>query len=122
MVWIWIIMGVVVGIFVFRLANARRGVNYWKRCEIEYTNSVSGGCSAEEALLEISIKRHPELLIGTHKTIIDKFNNVPLLVNFFEGALPDTKLDDEIALEIMMDTTIQYLGPDRYKVRTKRAK
>ena len=122
MVWIWIIVGVVVVIFVFMLVNARRGVNYWKRCEMEYTNLVSNGYSAEEALLAISMKRHPELLIDTHKAIIDKFNDVPLLVNFFEGALPDAKLDDEIALEIMRDTTIQYLGPDRYKVRTRRAK
>ncbi len=122
MIWIWVIVGVVVVIFSFMCVKSMRGVSYWKRCETEYTNMISDGYSAEEALLTISTKRHPELLMDTHKAIVDKFNNVPLLVNFFEGALPDTNLDDETALEILRDTTIQYLGTDRYKVRTKRIK
>jgi len=52
--------------------------------------------------------------------IVQKFNDLPLLVNFFEGALPDGKLNDEYALEILRDTTIERLGVNRYKVRTKR--
>jgi len=122
MVVIWVIVGVVVAIFVFMVIKSVRGVSYWKRCEIEYANLVSNGYSAEEALLTISIKRHPELSIDTHKAIIEKFNDLPLLVNFFEGALPSIELDDEITLEILRDTTIQVLGPDRYKVRTRRTK
>lgn len=122
MVVIWVIVGVVVAIFVFMVIKSVRGVRYWKRCEIEYANMISNGYSGEEALLAISIKRHPELSMDTHKAIIDKFNDLPLLVNFFEGALPDTNLDDEIALEILRDTTIQCLGRNRYKVKTKRAR
>ncbi len=83
---------------------------------------ISNGYSGEEALLAISIKRHPELSMDTPKAIIDKFNDLPLLINFFEGALPDTNLDDEIALEILRDTIIQCLGRIRYKVKTKRAR
>jgi len=104
------------------LVKSMRGVSYWKRCETEYANMISHGYSAEEALLTISTKRHPELSMETHKAVVDRFNDLPLLVNFFEGALPDTNLDDETALDILRDTTIQYLGPDRYKVRTKRMK
>ena len=78
--------------------------------------------SNEEALLEISGKRHPELSENTHTEIIGKFNDIGLLANFLTGALPDGKVEDKIALEILRDTTIQYQGPGRYKVRTKRAK
>ena len=118
MVWIWIIGGVVVVVFVFMLVGALRGTNYWKRCEIQYANLVSSGYTPEKALLWIFMERHPELSIDTHKVIIDKFNDVPLLVNFFEGALPNN-VDDEFALEIMRNTTI---NSDTYKVRTKRIK
>ena len=122
MVVIWVIVGVVVAIFVFMVIKSVRGVRYWKRCEIEYAKMISNGYPKEEALLTISMKRHPELSIDTHKAIIEKFNDLPLLVNFFEGALPSIELDDEITLEILRDTTIQVLGPDRYKVRTRRTK
>ena len=100
MVVIWIIVGAVVAIFVFMVIKSVRGVRYWKRCEIEYANMISNGYSGEEVLPAISLKRHPELSMDTHKAIIDKFNDLPLLVNFFEGALPDTNLDDEITSEI----------------------
>lgn len=119
MIVIWVIVGVVVAIFLFMVIRSVRGVHYWKRCETEYVEMISSGYTTEEALLTISMKRHPELSIDTHKAIINKFNDLPLLVNFFEGALPGTKLDDEVALEILRDTTIQRLGPDRYKVRTR---
>lgn len=118
MIWIWIIGGVVVVVFVFMLAGALRGTNYWKQCEHQYANLVSIGYTPEKALLWISMKRHPELSMDTHKAILDKFNNVSLLVNFFEGSLPNN-VDDEFALEIMRDTTID---PNTYRVRTKRTK
>ena len=122
MVIIWIIVGLVAVILIFMLTRALRGVRYWKRCEMEYATMISNGYSTEEALLTISQKRHPELSIDTHKAIINKFNDLPLLVNFFEGALPNAKLDDKVALELLRDTTIEFLGTDRYKVRTKRTK
>ena len=122
MIMVWVIIGVVVAIFLFMVFKSIRGVRYWKRCEIEYANMLSNGYSKEEALLTISMKRHPELSIDNHKAIIEKFDDLPLLVNFFEGALPGGETNDAIALEILRDTTIQYLGPNRYKIRTKRTK
>ena len=78
------------------------------------------GYSNEEALLEISKKRRPELFDAVHYMIIEKFNEVPLLVNFLAGALPNGKVTDETAIGYVRDTTIEYLGrPGRYKVRFK---
>ena len=122
MIVVWVIVGVVVAIFIFMVFKSLRGVRYWNRCEIEYANMVSNGYSKEEALLTISIQRHPELSIDTHQVIIEKFDDLPLLVNFFEGALPGIELNDETALEILRDTTIQCSGLNRYKVRTRRTK
>lgn len=120
MIVVWIIVGVVVVIFLLMVIKSIRGVRYWKRCEIEYADMISDGYSKEEALLTISMQRHAELSIDTHKAIIEKFDDLPLLVNFFEGALPSVELSDETALEILRDTTIEYLGPNKYKVRTRK--
>ena len=117
MVALWIILGIIATIFIFSTIRAIKGAGYWKRCEKEYANMISNGCSRETALLTISGKRHPELTMDTHLEIIQKFNDLPLLVNFFEGALPDGDLDDEYALEILRNTTIECYGVDRYKVR-----
>ncbi len=117
-----VIIVIVVAIVIFFVIKSIRGVRYWNRSEKVYDSMVSNGYSREEALLAISTKRHPELSVDTHKEIIEKFNSLPLLVNFFEGALLDVGLDDESALEILECTTIQCLGPNRYKVRTKRRK
>jgi len=122
MIAVWVIIGVAVAIILFMVIKSVYGVKYWKRCEIEYAKMISNGYSNEEALLMISTQRHPELSVDTHKMFIDKFNDMPLLVNFFTGALPDNKLDDEFALVILRDTTIQRLGADRYKVKTRRSK
>ena len=119
MIALWIILGIVAVIIIFLAVKAIKGVGYWKQCEKEYANMISNGYSEEAALLVISGKRHPELTIETHLEIVQKFNDLPLLVNFFEGALPDGKLDDEYALEILRDTTIECLGVDRYKVRQR---
>lgn len=117
-----IIIALPVAIIIFFIIKSMQGVRYWNRCEKEYDSMRTRDYSNEEALLVISKKRHPELSENTHTEIIGKFNDLPLLVNFFTGALPDGKVEDKVALEILRDTTIQYLGPGKYKVRTKRAK
>jgi hypothetical protein len=122
MIEVWAIVGIVVCALLFMLFKTIRGVRYWKRCEVEYANLLSNGYSKEEALLTISTQRHPELLMDTHKAIIEKFGDLPLLVNFIEGALFDAELSDNFALEILRDTTIQYQGPNKYKVRTGKTK
>lgn len=122
MIVVWIIVGVVVAVFLFMVIRSIRGVNYWKRCETEFVEMTSSGHTTEEALLAISMKRYPELSIDTHKLIVNKFNDLPLLVNFFEGALTSTRLNDESALKILRYTTIQRMGPNRYKVKTESAR
>ena len=117
-----IIVAIPVAIIIFLIIKSIQGVRYWNRCEKEYDSMRARDYSNDEALLEISKKRHPELPQETHTEIIRKFNDVPLLVNFLTGALPNGKVEDKIALEILGDTTIQYQGPGKYKVRTKRAK
>ncbi len=117
-----IIIAVPVAILIFFIMKSIQGVRYWNRCEKEYDSMMARDYSNEEALLEISKKRYPELSENTHIEFIDKFNELGLLVNFFTGALPDGKQNDKIALELLRDTTIQYQGPGRYKVRTKRTK
>lgn len=106
MIVVWVIVGVAVAIFIFMVFKSLRGVRYWNRCEIEYANMVSNGYSKEEALLTISMQHHPELLIDTHKAIIEKFDDLPLLVNFFKGALPGIELNDETALEILRESLL----------------
>lgn len=97
-----------------------KGLRYWKRCEEEYTSLIASGYSKEEALLEISKKRRPDLAEGTHIEIIRKFNDIHLLVNFHANALIDAaKLDDQVALVILRNTTIEHQGGYKYKVRTK---
>jgi len=117
-----IIIAIPVAILIFLIMKSIQGVRYWNRCEKEYDSMRARNYSNEEALLEMSKKRHPELSENTHTEIIGKFNDIGLLVNFLTGALPDGKVEDKIALEILSDTTIQYQGPGRYKVRTKRSK
>ena len=117
-----IIIALPVAIIIFWVIKSVQGVRYWNRCEKEYASMRTRNFSNDEALLEISKKRHPELSERSHTEIIGKFNDIHLLVNFLTGALPDGKVEEKVALEILNDTTIYYLGPGRYKVRTKRAK
>ena len=119
MIVVWVLVGVVITILLLWSRKAIQGVQYWKRCETEFAEMISRGSTKEKALLRISMKRHPELSTDTHKAIIGKFSDLPLLVNFFTGALPDGRLDDEAALKVLEDTTIECLGPDRYKVKTR---
>jgi hypothetical protein len=117
-----LVIAVAVGIFVFLVIKSLLGVRYWNRCEREYASMISAGYTKEEALLDISKKRHPELSENTHREVIAKFHDLHLLVNFFTGALPDGKRSDEVTMEILRDTTIEHKGGYSYKVRTRRPK
>ena len=117
-----VIVAIAVAILGFWVMKSIQGVRYWNMSEKEYDLMRARGYSSEEALLETSKKRHPELSKETHSEIVAKFNDIHLLVNFFTGALPDGRLEDETALEYLRDTTIQYQGPGRYRVRTKSVK
>ena len=71
-----IIIGIAVSIFIFLAIKSLLGVRYWNRSEKEYASMIAMGYSKEDALLEISKKRYPELSESTHKEIIHKFNDV----------------------------------------------
>lgn len=116
---VWVLVGVAITILLLWGIKAIQGVQYWKRCETEFAEMISRSSTKGKALLRISMKRHPELSTATHKAIIGKFSELPLLVNFFAGALPDGRLDDEVALQVLEDTTIECLGFNRYKVKTR---
>ena len=121
-IFIVIIIAILIAIFIFLIIKTIKGARYWTRCEHEYKSMIASGYSKEEALLQMSKERHPELSLKTHTEIIGKFNDIHLLVNFLTGALHDGKVEDEYALEILKDTTIQHYGGYSYKVRTKRTK
>ena len=116
------IIAIAVALFIFLVIKSVQSVRYWNRSGKKYASMIARGCTKREALLEISKKRHPELRETTHEEIIGKFNDVNLLVNFFEGALPDGKQTDESTLETLRNTTIECKGKDRYRVRTRNPK
>ncbi|GAH58514.1 unnamed protein product [marine sediment metagenome] len=112
---------VVIGYIVFKsVIGTVKGVRYWNRCKEKYASLIANGLSSEEALLEISKKRRPDLADIVHFAIARKFNNIHLLVNFHVNALIDyAKSDDDAALDVLENTTIEHFGGYRYKVRTK---
>jgi len=119
--WIGFIIGISIAIILNMIIFSVLGMRYWNNCRKLYDSLISNNYTKEEALTEISKRAHPEFHLRTHRQIINKFNDIDFLVNFITGALPgDNKTDDEFALEILDDTSIQYFGGDRYKVITKR--
>lgn len=107
MEFIGIILAIVVIILGFMLIDAMRATRYWNRCEKQYALSRRLNLSHEEALLEISKERHPELSLGSHHAIVDKFNDVTPLVLFLKQVLPEKTLEDGVALQWVSNTTIQ---------------
>jgi len=119
-----ILIGIIVAISLAVIAHfiikSIKGARYWTKCEKDFESMIANGYSKEEALLQISKARYPELDESTHIEIVNKFNDVHLLVNFLTSGLIDVvKLDDEVALEILRNTTIEHYGGYKYKVRTK---
>lgn len=113
-------MAVVVLIITFLIIKSVRGAKYWTKCEKYYDSLLASGYSKENALLQISRERHQELSETTHLEIVNKFNDVHLLVNFITNALetPRTKLNDKHALSLVLHTSIEHLGDYQYKVHT----
>ena len=107
MEFIVIILAIVVVIFGFMLIKAIQGTRYWNKCEKQYALSRMLNLSHEEALLEISKERHPELSSDSHNAIVYKFNDVTPLVLFLRQVLPGRTLGDEVALQWVSNTTIQ---------------
>lgn len=118
--WFAFILGIPIAIFLNRIIVSMLGVRYWSSCRTAYESLIAKNYTKNEALIEISKSAHPELSLSTHTEIINKFNDIDLLVNFITGALPSGNNDDEFALEILYNTSIQHFGGDKYKVVTTR--
>ena len=117
--WIGLCLGFPVAFFLKMTISSIIGVRYWNNCAVMYEHLIAEDCTKDEALLKISKITHPELSINTHMAIINRFDNIDFLVNFFTGGIGLNKVDNEFALDILEHTSIEYLGPGRYKVVTK---
>lgn len=111
--WVGYIIGIPVGFLLNMIIHSIIGVRYWNNCRTVYESMIAKNYTKNEALKEISKSAHPELSLSTHTAIIDKFNDLDLLVNFITGALPPDDNDDKFALEILDNTLIQHFGGDR---------
>ncbi|HUU87945.1 MAG TPA: hypothetical protein VMX17_09340 [Candidatus Glassbacteria bacterium] len=118
--WIGFILGIPIAILLNIIIHSILGMRYWNNCRTIYESLIAKNYTKNEALIEISKSAHPELSLSTHTAIINKFNDLNLLVIFITGALPPGNNDDEFALGMLDHTSIQYFGGDRYKVVTKR--
>ena len=119
--WIGYILGIPIAILLNMTIFSVMGVCYWNNCRKVYESMISENYTKNEALLEISKRAHPEFHLNTHHQIVNKFNDIDLLVNFITGALPgDNKTNDQFALEVLENTSIYPLGGNKYKVITNR--
>ena len=118
--WIGFVLGIPIAILLNMIIHSILGVRYWNNCRTVYESLIAKNYTKNEALIEISKSAHPELSLSTHTAIINKFNDLNLLVVFLTGALPPSDNDNEFALEILNRTSIQHFGGDRYKVVTAR--
>ncbi|MDD5488628.1 MAG: zinc ribbon domain-containing protein [Candidatus Omnitrophica bacterium] len=121
--------GIVGGIIAFPIAvfvnmsiGATQGVRLWNQCRKDYSLLRVNGYPKEEALLTLSQSFHPELSKNIHSQIIQKFDSVDLLVNFFTGALPENKREEASAVNILNRTTIVRNRNGTYSVKTNRNK
>ncbi len=120
--WIGFIIGIPIAIILTMIIFSVMGVRYWNNCRRLYESLISNNYTKDEALTEVSKRAHPEFQLNTHHQIINKFNDIDLLVNFITGALPgDNKTDDQFALEILENTSIYHQGANKYKVVTNRS-
>ncbi len=118
--WVSFILAIPITFLTNMMIVSVMGVRYWNKCKTVYESLIAKNYTKNEALIEISKSAHPEFSLSTHTAIINKFNDLDILVNFFTGALPSGNNDDGFALEILNDTSIQHFGGDRYKVVTSR--
>ncbi|MEA3494254.1 MAG: hypothetical protein U9R38_07740 [Candidatus Margulisiibacteriota bacterium] len=116
------IIAIPVAIFINVLISTFEAMNYCNKSKKEYDSMISDGCSKEDALMKISKKSHPELGEKIHSEIINRFNDIHLLTNFIKGALPNKKITDDYALDILYHTTIRDYGGGRCRVITDWAK
>jgi hypothetical protein len=121
----WGIIGVLIAIPVAILTNmiigSIQGVKCWNQCSKDYNALCRDGMGHEDAMIEISKSFYSDVDLDTHKKIISKFNNIDLLVNFYTGALPETRHSDSEILLYLKHTFINKLPSGQYRVKTDRS-
>lgn len=110
--------GIILGTLIYLVIGAILGTRYWNKCRKFYSQLLTQGLSKKEALLEISKVTYPNFTEDTHFIIIEKFNDIDLLVNFYTGAALKSDDCEERVLKIVEYTTVNHSGGDKYKTIT----
>jgi len=98
--------------------GAIKGVQVWKKAEVDYSYLLTSGFSEEEALFNISKSFNNKLSDAFHVSVVEKFNTLDGVVNFFTGALPEGELDEKYAKEVLDKTNIVLNPSGTYSVKT----
>lgn len=115
---IGLVPGIILGTFTYLGMGAVSGTQYWNKCRKIYSQFLVQGLSEKEALLKISKGTYPNFTEKVHVRIIEKFNDIDLLVNFYVGAALKSDDSEERVFRIVEYTTVNYFGGDKYKTIT----
>ena len=121
MLWlVVIVLIVIVGLKLLTLfSRASVGVNYTRRCTLDYQRYVREGLSSEEALNKISREAYPTLSDEVHERIVYRYPDASRLGNFIFNALDMSQkhflkhgreLRDREALAVLRHTKMDLAG------------
>ncbi len=115
---IGLVPGIILGTLIYLGVGAISGTLYWNKCRKVYSQVLSQGLSEKEAFLKISKETYPNFTENAHSRIIEKFNDIGLLVNFYAGAALKSDDSEERVLKILKYTSVNHFGGDKYKTIT----
>ena len=115
---IGLVPGIILGTLIYLGIGAILGTRYWNKCRKVYSQLLSQGLSEKEAFLKISKETYPNFTENAHFRIIEKFNDIDLLVNFYAGAALKSDDSEERVLKILEYTSVNHFGGDKYKTIT----
>lgn len=115
---IGLVPGIILGTLIYLGIGAVLGIRYWNKCRKVYNQFLAQGLSEKEALLKLSKGTFPNFTENVHVRIIEKFNDIDLLVNFYAGVALKSNDSEERALKIIEYTTVKHFGGDKYKTIT----
>lgn len=113
-----LVPGIILGTLIYLGIGAILGTRYWNKCRKVYSQFLSKGLKEKEALLKISKRTYPNFTENAHIRIIEKFNDIDLLVNFYAGAALKSDDSEERVLKILEHTSVHHFGGDKYKTIT----
>ena len=113
-----LVPGIILGTFIYLGIGAILGTRYWNKCRKVYSQFLSEGLREKDALLKISKETYPNFTENVHIRIIEKFNDIDLLVNFYAGAALKSDDPEERVLKILEYTSVNHFGGNKYKTIT----